>query len=454
MHDAQGQTLKIVEDATCTFCGCLCDDIGLSIDGDRITDARNACVPGKSWFFDTQQHDPGQCEGSVCLIDGQPAGLGDGIERAASILSEARYPIVLGLADASSQSQRAAVSLADWLGACVDSTVSAPHAAAILALQDAGKVTCTLGEVANRGDFVLFWGCDPVETHPRHVSRYSLEPAGLFVPRGRADRYCVVIDVRETATARAADQFIAVKPGRAFEALWTLRALAKGVELDAEATEAETGAALSTWQALMARMKQARYGVIFHDESRGSADGFEAYQNSYALLTMVRDLNAHARFVCLSLGGRGNGTGAINVSTWQTGYPMAVSLTRGYPRFGPRDYQAAEILARGESDAALIVAGDPAVSLPEAARAHLKRIATVALVSSAIERSDAATVVFRVGSYGIHTPGTVYRTDGVAIPLRAAVPSALPSTEDIVKAIEDRVRQQKAATEHDETPNR
>ena len=70
-------------------------------------------------------------------------------------------------------------------------------------------------------------------------------------------------------------------------------------------------------------------------------------------------MNAHARFVCMSMGGPGNAAGAENVLTWQTGYPFAVSLGRGYPRFGPRDYTAADVLERGECDAALIVADDP-----------------------------------------------------------------------------------------------
>ena len=51
--------------------------------------------------------------------------------------------------------------------------------------------------------------------------------------------------------------------GKEFEALWTLRALAKGVELDDALIEAETGVPLSTWRELMDRMKRARYGVIF-----------------------------------------------------------------------------------------------------------------------------------------------------------------------------------------------
>ena len=37
---------KIVENATCTFCGCCCDDITLTVDMDRkvITKAKDACV--------------------------------------------------------------------------------------------------------------------------------------------------------------------------------------------------------------------------------------------------------------------------------------------------------------------------------------------------------------------------------------------------------------------------
>ena len=60
-------------------------------------------------------------------------------------------------------------------------------------------------------------------------------------------------------------------------------------------------------------------------------------------------MNAHARFVCVPLGGPGNATGADNVLTWQTGYPFAVNLARGYPRFGPGEYTAMDVLGRGEA---------------------------------------------------------------------------------------------------------
>jgi formylmethanofuran dehydrogenase subunit B len=43
--------LKIVHDATCTFCGCVCDDIDLHVDGHTIVEAKRACVLGKAWFL-------------------------------------------------------------------------------------------------------------------------------------------------------------------------------------------------------------------------------------------------------------------------------------------------------------------------------------------------------------------------------------------------------------------
>ena len=186
----------------------------------------------------------------------------DGIERAARILTEAKYPIIYGLSDTTSEAQRVAVSIGDWIGGCVDTTTSVCHGPSGIAFQDVGEVTCTLGEIKNRGDLIIFWGSNPAESHPRHFTKYSLMPKGTFVPRGRKDRYCVMVDVRKTKSAKAADLFIQIKPRKDFESLWALRALAKGVELDPVEIEAETGVPLATWQGLMDRMKQAKYGVI------------------------------------------------------------------------------------------------------------------------------------------------------------------------------------------------
>ncbi len=194
--------LKIVKDATCTFCGCVCDDIELKVEGHRILEAKNACVLGKAWFLNHEIADL-----PACLIEGCPASVEDGVRRAGEILKQARYPVVYGLSDTTCEAQRVAVGIADWIGGSVDTTTSVSHGPSGMAFQGVGEVTASLGEILHRGDLVIFWGGNPAESHPRHFTKYSLMPKGIWTPRGRKDRTCVVVDVRKTKSAKAADVF-------------------------------------------------------------------------------------------------------------------------------------------------------------------------------------------------------------------------------------------------------
>lgn len=42
---------KIVEDVICIFCGCVCDDIELYVEGDEIKKVKCVCVLGIVWFL-------------------------------------------------------------------------------------------------------------------------------------------------------------------------------------------------------------------------------------------------------------------------------------------------------------------------------------------------------------------------------------------------------------------
>ncbi len=432
--ESDSPTPTIIRDATCTFCGCVCDDIDIHVEGNRIVKAKRACALGTAWFLNHAADDR-----PSCLIDQKPASVEDGIRRAAELLTDARYPLIYGLSDTTSESQRVAVAIADWIGSNLDSTSSVCHGPSGMALQGVGEVTCSLGEVRNRGDLIIFWGANPAESHPRHFTRYSLMPKGMFLPNGRKDRTCIVLDVRKTKSAKAADQFIAVKPRCDFEALWTLRALVAGIQLDPEDVLQQTGQPLKIWQDLAAQMKQAKFGVIFFGMGLTMTRGKHA--NTEALLALTRDLNQFTRFACKPNRGHGNVTGADNVVTWRTGYPFGVNLCRGYPRFNPGEYTASDLLARREADAAMILASDPMANFSESAREHLRSIPYVALDPKETPTTRGAAVAFTVATYGINVPGTVYRMDDIPIPLRPALTSPHPSDFDILSGIEQHVRQ-------------
>jgi formylmethanofuran dehydrogenase subunit B len=424
--------LKIVKDATCTFCGCVCDDMELTVEGNKITKAKNACVLGKAWFFNHHIEDRPDA-----TIDGQPVTYEAAFDKAAEILLNAKYPLTYGMSDSTSEAQRVAVAITDWIGGTVDTTTSVCHGPSGMAFQGVGEVTCSLGEIKNRADFLIFWGGNPAESHPRHFTKYSLMPKGQFVPNGRKDRTAVLIDVRKTKSARAANQFLQIKPRSDFELAWALRGLAKGLTLD-PSVEEKTGISLETLTDLMDRMKKARFGAILFGMGVTMTRG--KHINSEAILALTRDMNRHTRWIAKPMRGHGNVTGADNVVTWSTGYPFGVNLGRGYPRFNPGEFTSSDILARGEADAALIIASDPMSNFSQPAREHLAKIPLIVLDPKLSDTAKVATVAFTTATYGINTPGTVYRMDDVPIPLRPAFDSPYKSDYEILKEIERRIR--------------
>ena len=113
-------SLTIVKNATCTFCGCVCDDIELHAEGDRIVKARNACSLGDSWF---KNHTAERLFPDA-LIDGKPATVDAAVEAAADILYGANMPLVYGLSNTTCEAQREAVWLAELVGGVIDSHTS------------------------------------------------------------------------------------------------------------------------------------------------------------------------------------------------------------------------------------------------------------------------------------------------------------------------------------------
>lgn len=426
---------KLVENATCTFCGCVCDDMNLTVDLDnhRIIKAENACVLGRAWFTEHSLE-----ERPYALIDGKEATTEEGIEAAAQILADAKFPITYGLSDTTCEAQRQAVAIADMIGGCLDTTTSVCHGPSGIAFEGVGESTSTLGEIKNRADLVIFWGGNPAEAHPRLFTRYALMPKGMFVPNGKKDRTAVLVDVRRTASAPVADIFIQVKPGKDFEVLWALRALVKGRKIGADIYE-KTGVKLEVLEDLVQRMKSCRFGALLFGMGLTMTRG--RHFNSGALLALASDLNAFTHFVAKPVRGHGNVTGADNVVSWSTGFPFGISFARGYPRFNPGEFTTVDTLTRGDADAALIVASDPASNFPKAAIEHLKRIPVILLDPRASVTGQIANVAFTTATYGINTTGTVYRMDDVAITLRPAFESPYPTDEEVLTAIKNRVRE-------------
>jgi formylmethanofuran dehydrogenase subunit B len=112
--------LTVTKNATCTFCGCVCDDIELHANGERIVETKRACILGESWF---KNHTAERLYPDA-LIDGKPATVDEAVEAAAEFLHAADMPLIYGLSNVTCEATREAVALADKIGAVIDSHTS------------------------------------------------------------------------------------------------------------------------------------------------------------------------------------------------------------------------------------------------------------------------------------------------------------------------------------------
>ncbi len=416
------------ENVICTFCGCLCDDIIVEHDNGKILKVLRACANGQGHF---REYDPSPLPPR---LRGKEVSWGEAYAEASAILRESHSPLVYGLSSAVTEAQRRAIELADRLGAVVDSTSSVCHGPTGLAMQGVGEPTCTLGEVRNRADLLLYWGCNPAASHPRHFARYSTAK-GRLTPDGRKSRTLIVVDVRPTAATKAADLFLQVEQGRDFEVLTALRALVKGRPVRGESIGAIPRETLID---LARRLKSCRYGVAFMGMGLTMTRGRDL--NVAELFSLVSDLNDYTRFSVIPMRGHGNVAGADQVTTWQSGFPFAVSFARGYPQYGPGEFTAVDFIARGDADAAVIIASDPVAHFPRRAADRLRAIPTIVLDPAESLTAAEATIWMPTGAAGIDTAGSSYRMDGVPLRLRPFFKAARPSDEEVLARLIEEVR--------------
>jgi formylmethanofuran dehydrogenase subunit B len=200
----------------------------------------------------------------------------------------------------------------------------------------------------------------------------------------------------------------------------------------------QTGQSLEVWQALVAQLKASRYGSLLYGPRLMA--GSDGPHQVVAALALVRDLNAHTRFVGRSLRGPANSSGADQVLLWRGGYAYAVDFARGYPRFGPGEYTVQALLERGECDAVLVVSSDPLAHLPTSTGERLRQLPLVYVGPPHGQTWEAAKVRIPASTVGVHTGGVAYRMDEVPVPLGPVRRSHLRSAAQLLQSLGSQLR--------------
>lgn len=426
-----------IKNVVCPFCGSLCDDIIVNVENNEIKRVKNGCGISMTKFMKHHVN----AVGSPMIRKGGDlvsVSMNEAIDKAVEILKNANYPLIFGLSTTECEAQSKALELAELIGATIDQLPSVCHGPSMMGLQSVGQTTATLGEIKNRSDFVIFWGCNPIEAHPRHFYRYSGSAKGMWSDRSK--RYIVTIDVRETLAAKKSDKFIKISYGRDYELISIIRSAIKGQKIP-DNVEEITGVKKEDVEDLINRMKNAKYGAVFY--GMGLTQTFGKELNTDNLISLVKDLNEYTKFSVIPMLGHYNVSGAVHVWSWQTGYPFSINFSLQYPRYNPGEFSATQILSRKECDAVLFIATDPVAHLPNKVVRHLSDIPVITIDPKFSLTALISDVVIPSATAGIEAEGTAYRMDGIPIRLKKVIDSEFPPDREILQEIIERIKNKK-----------
>jgi formylmethanofuran dehydrogenase subunit B len=423
----------------CPVCGASCDDIQVELCGDSI-EVKNACKMGNAKFQEiVSSHrirQPLLREKEIV----RPAPWEKAIERAAEILARAKRPLIFMGSETSCEAMEVGLHLGEFLGAVVDSNSTVCHGPTAMGIQEAGRVGATAGQSKSRADLAVYWGSNPLESMPRHMSRYAVYPRGYWTRRGRFDRTIITVDPRESITAQNSDLHIMLHPNTDYELLSALLTLLHG-KMPHPSVEEVTGVSISQMEEMLAMMKGCNFGAIY--VGLGIASSYGKHRNAEAAFNLVKELNAHTKFVIGALRGHCNVAGFNQIASYLYGYPFGLDFARGYPRYNPGEYTAVDLLREKDVDAALIVSADLVSHFPASCAEYLAEIPVACIDIAPCPTTMIADVVLPGVIDAMECDGTFYRLDDVPIYFQPFTGSPFPfteSNEDTMKQIFTRVK--------------
>jgi formylmethanofuran dehydrogenase subunit B len=364
---------------TCAGCGLLCDDVTVEESGDDVR-LRPECRLGARWLSERWL---GSAGAPAATIDGQPAEIEAALIRAGELLRGARRPLVHGFEGATVEDARAAVALADRVGALVSTGGLDGPWPGVPAAPLRGISTATLGEIRDRSGVVVIWREDPETSHPRLLERLG------FGSR-EAERVLVVVDDRDTATTARAELRLSWPPERDLDALVTLR--------DGDV------------DGLCERLAAVPHAAFVYGS--GLTGGAGGQRRALALHELVRAMSHERHVVTLELP-RASGTRtADDVLAWQSGYSGRVDFASGHPE--------------------LVIATEPLEDVD----------VTVNIESGpagGLVIGPASEVWIRTARAGVSAAGTAHRLDGVPLTLQALWPDGAPTAAALLTRLLEKV---------------
>lgn len=416
-YDKRGMVDIMAHKAVCTGCSLLCDDIEVDVEDDRITSVKNACHMGVGRFVAKHESATDITEDTASRIS-----------EAVKLLRKSKNPVIFGLDNSTSAAQKKGIELAETLGATIDDSSSFCQGPFVEAILNNCLPTCTLDDIRNKADVVVFWGADPQNSHPRHLSRFSYFPRGEHRQRGwEEDRDAIVIDVRRSDTAEICkNRFYQIPPRGDGEFIESLTKALHG-----KVSKTSFGFDVKRMMELANTLKNAEFPVIC------VGLGYTYSASVDLMQALIESLSEFTQCHVMPMIGHYNMYGfnrelyskTMAQSGAQTGFINRVSFKDGIKH----DNAYSFINSIKTADCALIIGSDPVSTLPHGCIPEGIDLITIDPHETPTTRRSSVWIQSAIS--GVECGGLAYRMDGVEIAFERIIECSFMSDEDILTTI-------------------
>ena len=405
------------ESLVCTGCGCLCDDIQAEIKGGRLGRIENVCAKGAAYLYSSVNPE----RRASSLIGGRRASLEKAIEQAARLLSKAKNRLIFGLDNSTLQAQAAAIELARKLGAVIDDASSFSYGTLIQSILSADLPTCSLSEVKDNADLLVYWGSDPTHTHPRHLSKFTYYAYTEYDPAGwlPSNVTLTCVEVRDTDLSFMCRPAFKIKPGGDQD---FIRAV-----LD----EGQDGTEES--QTFVELIKKSRFCVMFCGPGLVYSldDDFSSFNQ------MVHKFGEGTRMAVVPMVAEANLRGFDQSLYKQTGYVNRVSFAAGVSHGS--EFSFLEQVRNRVPECVLVIGSDPFSVLPQSLVGNLQGTSIICLDHFSTPTASAADVVIPTALPGLECDGSMLRMDGEEVALVGPKKGEYPTEEKVLQRLAERI---------------
>ncbi|RWO56727.1 tungsten formylmethanofuran dehydrogenase [Mesorhizobium sp.] len=332
---------------------------------------------------------------------------------AAALLGSSRCPVFS--LDTDIHGTRAAIALAERVGAAYDHADGAAVSREAALFTDKGAMTVAPGETRRRADVVVIVGELP-QIHHQFVGELAETVPDLSA---RNQREIFLVGSNGTAAPPLSNGRTAtlLSCGEASlgATLAALRAQWRG---------RQTSQPVSNFDDFAKALEAAHFPVFLFSGDATEGLALEMLQG------LVSDLNRKSRASGLHLPASENGWGSALASTWMTGFPLRTGFARRFPDFDPWRYDVARMIAAGEADLHLRISSS--IVQPQKKR---NRMALIALAKTH-EPVAGAAVTIAIGEAGVDHQAVAYSSrTGSLRSVEARAASELPSAATVIRLV-------------------